>query len=65
MRSTPPAVEPLTVRDARRRERMHLAGQWAIVFAVVLGITVLGLWGSWDRQPLGGRRTPAQEGMER
>lgn len=65
MRATPPRTVPLTVRDARRRERRHAAAQWALVFVAVFAVTALGLWGSWDRQPLGERRSAAQEAQER
>ncbi len=65
MRATPPAVEPLTVRDARRRERRHAAVQLALFFVAVFAATLIGLWGSWDRQPMGERRSAAQEARER
>ena len=60
MRATPPAVERLTVRDARRRERLHLAGQWALLFVgvgLLVGLVMGGYLGGghWADHLGGGR----------
>ena len=60
MRATPPAVERLTVRDARRRERMHMAGQWALLFVgvgLLVGLVMGGAFGGghWADHLGGGR----------
>ena len=59
-KATPPAVEPLTVRDARRRERLHLAGQWALLFVgvgLLVGLVMGGYLGGghWADHLGGGR----------
>lgn len=60
MRATPPSVERLTVRDARRWERLHLAGQWALLFVgvgLLVGLVMGGAFGGghWADHLGGGR----------
>ena len=60
MRATPPRTVPLTVRDARRRERLHLAGQWALLFVAIgllVGLVMGGAFGGghWADHLGGGR----------
>lgn len=62
--------ETMAERDARR-ESAHRRGQWILVSLAVFVAVVL--WqGGWlggrnvfDAQPMGERRTPAQEARER
>lgn len=60
MRATPPRTVPLTVRDARRRERRHLAGQYLLLFVgvgLLVGLVMGGAFGGghWADHLGGGR----------
>ena len=60
MRATPPRLQPLTVRDRQRRERLHLAGQWALLFVgvgLLVGLVMGGAFGGghWADHLGGGR----------
>lgn len=60
------AVVHLTVRDQddRVRRRAERRG-WALLCLLILLTTFGGLYGAWDRQPMGEARTHAQEAGER
>lgn len=59
------AVVRLTVRDQDDRVRRAERRGWALLCLLILLTTVGGLWGAWDRQPMGEQRTHAQEVQER
>ena len=55
---------PIRDRDAARRRRAERR-TWLWLTLLMLLTTVGGLWGAWDRQPMGEARTERQQEVER
>lgn len=59
------AVVRLTVRDRDDRDRRAERRGWVLLFLLILLTTFGGLYGAWDRQPMGEGRTERQQEVER
>lgn len=59
------AVVRLPARDADDRRRRAERRSYVLLALLALAVSTLGLWGAWDRQPMGEARTERQQEVER
>ncbi len=59
------SVVRLTVRDTDAHRRRAERRSYVLLALLALAVSTLGLWGAWDRQPMGEARTERQQEVER